>query len=135
MKKIIRITENDLRRIISRIVEQTEDDQEQKKPTNLPQDVIMNAVMGAKRTSPEEKSDDDPNKTAIDRKKFVAIDWVATNFNGKFKGTWMKKFSEIELYYVYQNQTKMLLTMPIPKELTKDRGTWEVIGDKFTFKQ
>jgi hypothetical protein len=134
MKKIIRLTENDLRRIINRIVEQTS-------AADLAKTAIMRGVFGKKSDPNQEQpsstatTQNPPAKTVKIYKNGESI--PKNNISGITNGEWTTNRlnpKQIQLWYKKPGATKStaLVVAEKPVGVSKSGGTWSIKNNKLT---
>jgi hypothetical protein len=146
MKKIIRLTESDLNKIVKRIIEQVEVNENQlvdvgSQIMNVANDEIMR-LTGTGKTPGSEALSGGTSSTNINSKPKTEIDVV--NWSNKhkiFNGKWSRTQSssdKITLTYFNKNTKEpkeKLVDITAPKNLKKIEGDWAVKNNKLEIKE
>jgi len=145
MKKIIRLTESDLNKIVKRIIEQVEVNENQlvdvgSQIMNVANDEIMR-LTGTGKTPGSEALSGGTSSTNINSKPKTEIDVVNWSNEHKIvKGEWNRpqpSSNIITLTYRNKNNNnpkEKLADITAPKNLKTTKGTWEVKNNKLEIK-
>lgn len=123
-KKVIRLTENDLKQIVNKVTEQLD-------AVNFAKDAIMHGLFKLPGTSQSSVTPDDNEEgTVIDKAKEAGVS----------SGQWTRNQStspQIQLWYKKSQSDRKstaLVQVNTPKNIKKTSGTWSIQNDKLIIK-
>lgn len=128
MKKVVRITESDIKRIVNKVLENT-------LASDFASKVVMGGLFGDHGDNNVNNKTDDgstiTDKDVINKAKELGVtngEWTRNQTSTTQIGLFYKKLES-------DKQSKLLTKIPTPKNLgSKLKGTWSISNNKLTVK-